>query len=230
MSELHHLQANNNAEQQLSSPALRQIVQQITTVLGDADEPYRFRVRSHPGSEVVKVQTMTTDHQLHFSVLTNRQNNVHMKSQRFCTPFDDELRAGWTTPSVCDFSTDRNYRLDPKTLDVIQQTARNWLLLNATNARHPRTTFLARDHRDTAPSRFVAGTFLVAGVSVMAGPGLNIVLSDAARKCRLVLDEKFSRAINDPHGMRGCRAVVHQSGVIRVLRGKTFNQIYELAA
>ena len=218
----------NQPEKMLSSPALIEIAQSVTRILKDAGEFTRVHVGKNENSEILKIYTLATDHQLRFSVLAARPENVHMRKLRYVSAFTDPISAGWPSTAVADFKAP-NQHLALSTLAVINDIATDWLTLKPDNAKTPRTQFMVRDGLDYGPSPLVAGSFVVTAVRFIgAGKTFQIVLSNAAQNCEIKLSPEQSANFNSPMSIKGCRVVVHSAGQVRVLREASFNNLYKL--
>jgi hypothetical protein len=221
------VQGHNGAldDDAFESKALRQIAKTVTQVLTDAGEPYRVRPGKFEGSEILKITTLSTDHQLRFSVLNARPGNVHIRLMKFVPVFIDPRFAGWSTKSTIDFKANAD-GLSLTSLAKINDMAIDWLAINSQNARTPRTQFLARDGVDQPPSESIAGTFVIEHVRVLTTPELKIEVTGG--QCKATLLQEQASLFNAPMSMIGCRVAVHPGGVVRILRSTLFNNLYKL--
>lgn len=224
------IRGHNNVQDTIEHPGLRHIIRALTKALTQSNEPFRVRYQRNEGSETVKVFTLATDNQLYFSVLDHRQDNVHAKFRRFRTVFQDEQRAGWNTPRVCDYKTNIQRDFSSASMKLMINAWMDWLALNAENARTPRTLFLVEDNVCVAPSDYIAGSFTIDKVQVSVGSDLNIKLSDSTATNQITISGASASRLSEPTRVVGCRVVVHKSGAVRILRETKFRQLYETLA
>lgn len=213
----------------IKSPLLQQIYRVAQQALRDMGEPYRIRVRPGTNCETMRIFTLSTDYSMRFSVLDRSPQNVHMNVMRYLSVFEDERRAGWKGEMNCDFKADRNMNLSIQALTNISDQVNIWLALSKHNARTPRTCFPCEDNKDKAANKWTAASFLISDVVISTkGNNYSVEFHNRRLGLKAVLMNEQAEAFDMPQRTVGCRAIIHHSGVIRVMRESNFTQFYQL--
>lgn len=213
------------ADGSILNPALLKISSELGFMLEDEGEAFRFRYSGAGRAEIVKISTLSTDNQVRLSVLKHLPNKVHLKKMVFKSASKDPVFAGWSTVKTIDWTMDEDGPSE-QVMASIKHAVASHLLLSGENARTPRTRFLFQDGTDKPVNAHVAGSFIIDKVSISSGRDMVIKVQNY-QGCAVSLTPEQSAQFVSPMNLVGCRAIVHDKGIIRLLKEASFNSLYE---